>query len=368
MTNRVIGPGIALPPPQLLYPASLTAIPYTQGSNRVSLAPGQSIQIPAGDWIIDLGKYSILEYQDPVRSGSISQTSGVWLPIRSQRGTFKIFSDGVNYRISNLLGCVVGGIVTKGGTGYVQASTTVTPSVGNSTWQAIVGGRVALPTCSIVGAGYGVAPIVYIPAPPAGGIPASAIAAITAGVISGFTMINEGAGYTSAPAITILPNPFDPNIGSITAAVAACALTGSGVVNGVALTNPGAPVASTMTLTITGGDGSAAITPIFLTTLASLSITALGSGSITGGALTTINGQSPATNVFTQSNDFIPRQAQVQLSISGGTAVAYTIIDGGMFLGTASPIIMTYGGVQYVGPTVTLTQGSANDTITIQPA
>lgn len=368
MANRVIGPGISLPPPQLLYPASLTNVPFTQGSNVLSLAPGQSVQIPAGDWIIDLGKYSILEFQDPVQSGSISQTSGVWRPIRSQRGTFKIFSDGVNYRISNLLGCVVGGVVTKGGTGYVQASTVVTPSVGNSTWQAIVGGRVTLPTCSIVGAGYGVAPIVYIPAPPAPGIAASAIATITAGAISGITMINEGAGYTAAPAITILPNPFDPNIGSITAAVAAAALTGAGIVNGVLLTNSGAPVASTMTLTITGGDNSATITPVFLTTLTALTAVAVGSGSITGAALTTIGGLSTAVPVFTSSNDFIPRQAQVQLSINAGQMTASTIIDGGMFLGTVSPIIQTYGGVSLIAPTVTLTQGSANDTITIQPA
>ena len=71
-------------------------------------------------------------------------------------------------------------------------------------------------TCSVVGAGYGVAPIVYIPAPPGPGVQATAIATISNGAVNGFTITNQGAGYTTVPTVSILPNPFDPNAASIT--------------------------------------------------------------------------------------------------------------------------------------------------------
>ncbi len=377
MTNRVIGPGIGLPAPQILYPPNLApaGIPFSQGSSDVALAAGESIQIPAGEFFIDLGKYSVLEYQDPVRSGpNITQNVGVWRVIRAQRGSFTLRSDGINFRVSNLTGCAVAAIVTNTGNGYVQASTTVTPSTGTSTWQAIVGGALVNITCSVVssavavGANYSKAPIVYIPAPPAPGVQATAIAAISAGAISGFTIVNAGAGYTTAPTITILPDPYDAASGIVNA-VAAASLGSSGVINAVLCTNPGAPVATSMTLTVAGAGTSALVSPVYLTTISSLSLTAAGSGTATGANITTTGGIPPQTSAVTAFDGFIPRQAQVFLSVNGGAAVGYSLIDGGLFLGTVFPIVGLYGGVVVggVAPTVALVQGSATDQVIIQP-
>ncbi len=370
--NRIAGPGIGLPIPQILYPANLTpqGVPYTQGSSDVSLAAGSSIQIPAGDWFIDLGKYSILEYQDPVRgpASGTTQLSGVWRPIRTQRGSFTLRSDGVNFRISNLTGCAVAATVTAGGSGYVQASTTVTPSVGNSTWQPVVGGAISALTCSVVGANYGKAPTVFIPSPPAPGVQATAIATISAGKVNGFTVTNQGAGYTTAPTITILADPFDA-AASITNAVATASLTSNDTLTAVLCTNPGAPVATSMTLTIAGGNNSATATPTFLTTISAITISAIGSGTFTGAAISTYGGVAPATPAFTEFSGFIPRQAQILPGLTNAnlTPGASTIVDGGLFLGSAFPIVTVYGGTIQTAPTVTLTQGSATDNIIVQP-
>lgn len=375
MTNRVIGPGTPLPPAQSLYPANLTAagIPFTAACNTISLAPGQSVQIPAGDWMIDLGKYSMLEYQDPTNYANIGQTVGVWRPIRSQRGSFPLRSDGVNYRISNLTGCAVAAVVTAPGSGYAQATTTVTPSTGNSTWQPIVGGMLDNLTCSNVGANYGLAPLVMISPPPSPGVQATAVATISGGAINGFTITNAGAGYTSAPTVTILPNPYDPTIATtthITAAVASATITNSGLLTAVLCTNPGAPVATSMTLTVAGSGSSATVDPVFLTTITQLTGAVLGSGSFTSAALLTTGGV-PGSNAFTnpaiESRDFLPRQPQVTFAVAGGNIGAATIIDGGMFCATATPTVVVGGGTTLVNPTVTLTQGGANDTIIVQP-
>ncbi len=369
MTNRVIGPGVTLPPPQTPYPSNLwpSGVPFTPGNNQVTLAPGQSIQLPAGDWFYDLGKYSILEILDPVESGATpTNIAGVWRPIRTQRGTGTVRSDGNNYRISNLLGCPVGAVITNGGSSYVQASTTVTPSTGNSTWQAIVGGRVSNISLTALGAGYGVAPLVFIPAPPAPGIAAAAYATISGGALTGITITTAGAGYTSVPAITIVTNPYDPNIASITAATASALTTGSGAVSGIVCTNPGAPVTTSLSLTVGGVGTSALITPLVLTTVSLASLTALGSGTITGLALTTAYA-APPTAAFSQASGFIPRPAQIAITTSGSVASGLSITDGGMGLTTVFPIFQAYGGLIVNSPTVALTAGSVPDTIIIQP-
>lgn len=53
------------------------------------------------------------------------------------------------------------------------------------------------------GSGYTVAPLLTFAAPPAGGIQATAIAEVTAGAITAVRIINPGAGYISAPAVTL---------------------------------------------------------------------------------------------------------------------------------------------------------------------
>lgn len=376
MTNRVIGPGITLPPPQVLYPATLASVPYTAGNAFQTLAPGQSLQIPAGDWMIDLGKYCVLQILDPVPSGGTqSNTSGVWRVVRSQRGTFPIRSDGFNYRVANLLGTPVSAVMTNAGSGYAQATTTVTVNKGNSTWTPVVGARLSHVTMTGAGSGYGVAPEVFIPSPPPGGVQATAYATISAGALTGVTVVNHGAGYTTAPTVTILPNPYDPNIGSVVAATASAAITMATSVNAVVCTNNGAPIAnasiSALTLTISGAGTSAAATPSVLTTVAAITASAVGSGSFTGAAISTYGGVPPTglgLNPAISNQDFLPRSAMISAPVTAGAIGAQSIIDGGLYLGTASPLVTVYGGVVVTNaPTVTLTQGSTFDTVMVQP-
>jgi hypothetical protein len=380
MTINIGGPGIPLPAAQSLYPANLSPVgtAYSSPSNEVSLAPGQSIQIPAGQWQIYLGKVCVLQYQDPTIQPLITQTAGAWRIVSSGRtGPIQVRSDGTNFRVSNLTGCAIAAQVGKGGTTYTQAATTVTPSTGNSTWAAIVGGRVAHLTCSAVGSNYTVAPLVFLSAPPSPGIQATAVATISAGSVNGFTVTNQGAGYTTAPTVTVIPSPFDPGLAGtslINAAIANCDLTGSGTVSAVICTNSGTPVATSMTLSVSGGDGSAIVVPVFLTTLTAITASAVGSGTITGAMLSTIGGQ-PLSNIFTnpmiELNDFIPRQAQAVLGVtSGALNGTNTIIDGGLFAASVSGFVISNPqntSATPIAPTVALTVGSINDTVIIQP-
>jgi hypothetical protein len=53
------------------------------------------------------------------------------------------------------------------------------------------------------GSGYTLAPTLAFAAPPAGGIQATAVAEVTSGAITAVRIINPGAGYVSAPAVTL---------------------------------------------------------------------------------------------------------------------------------------------------------------------
>lgn len=372
MPQPLSGPGLGLSLPQQLYPANLTNGEVTTPCNQFTLAPGEALPIPAGRWLVTPGKYCSVQYLDPVTTA--------WTLIRDNLtdygGALQIWSDGFNVRVANLTGCVVGATVTNGGTAYVAGSTTITPSTGNSTWAAVVGGAVATSggtSITAVGAGYGVAPLVFVDAPPAPGVQATAVANISGGTVTSLTWVNQGAGYTTAPNITILTNPADPNLlagTSITAATAVASLTGSGNITAAILTNSGAPVASSMTLTVTGAGTTATVVPLFLETTTAVTSVSGGAGYGTFTQLTTIGGfntNTPAlTNPSINLRDFLPRPAQIGLALSGtAIASATTIYDGGLYLNSASPVPVT-NGVITTAASLTITAGSVNDTVRIQ--
>src|ERR1700675_3693266 len=131
MTQGLGGPGLGLPSPQNLYPTALFNAPIDSSSNKVTLNAGDELTIPAGEWLISLGCYLILEFLDPVNNIWVAGAAAGW-----QGGVFFFKSDGFTTRIANRLGCPVSGLVIAGGSGYVQASTTVSVTGGGgSTWQ-----------------------------------------------------------------------------------------------------------------------------------------------------------------------------------------------------------------------------------------
>lgn len=386
------GPGIGLPVPQNLYPTELYNAPYDSPTNKIVLAPGQQIPIPAGDWIISMGGYLVIQYFDPI-SGTWTYAAGS----AHNRGMNLITSDGFNVRIANLTGCPVGAVVTAYGTAWVQSSTTIAVTGGGgSTWAPIVGGQLSASiTTGGFGAGYGVTPMVLVPAPqpPAtnangvGGVAASAYANLTSGgTVNTISFGNPGAGYQTAPPNQLmLPNPTDPNLATgITLGTVLFSLVGSGSITGVLMTNPGAVLAlpASITLSLAGAGSSATIQALYMTTVTAGTVSGVGAGyATTAGLLTTVGGYPP-TGTITNGPDFnyltwFPRPAQISLtpanaSLSVGTAGV--VYDGGLFVSAAAPTALflanpVAGSIVGTGTigTFALVVGSRPDIAIIQP-
>jgi len=81
------------------------------------------------------------------------------------------------------------------------------PSVQAIVTATIANGAVTGFTITNAGAGYTSAPTVTLSAPPSGGTQATATATISAGSITSLTITNAGAGYTSAPTVTLSAPP-----------------------------------------------------------------------------------------------------------------------------------------------------------------
>ena len=404
------GPGNGLQLPQNLYPSELSSAPYDYPTNYVTLAAGDAIPIPRGDWLISLGSYCVLQFNDPVLP------AGAWSIVATAAWESEVYvqSDGFNFRIANLTGCPVGGLVNNyGAGGYVQASTSIAVvGGGGSLWQPIVGGQLVMTTSTIVtansGAGYGVAPIAMIPAPPGpsnnangvGGIQASGYCTISSGTVSGFSFTNPGAGYPSGTTYTIqaLPNPTDPNIVTgITLATIVFSVTGSGSLTGVLCTNPGAPLSTpnNMTLTVSGAGTQATVSPIMCQTVVTVSV--IGGSTIvgaTGAGVTSFGGYpqaagpaTPITGTITNAPVYLvagsvstgalnyglwarPRPLQAQITAAAGVIAAQTgiIYDGGLFFGVPVGAIASNAFAALTGSgTVSLTMGSRPDIVALQP-
>ncbi len=402
MTGPMSGPGLGLFPTQSLYPSFLTNAPLDNPSNRITLAAGDQMPIPRGDWIISVGQYCLLEYFDPFSGTWVAGASAAWMA----GGNQIVSSDGFNVRVANRTGCPVGGIVNAYGNSWVQASTTIAVTGGGgSTWSPVVGGQLTPAAATIVpasaGAGYGVAPLMFIPPPPppsinpngVGGVQASGYCSIASGTVSGFTFTNPGAGYPTIPVGVIMPNPTDPNISTgITQATVAFSLTGSGSITGVFNTNPGAPLSTpnNITLTLSGAGTSATVSGIMMQTVTAASIvggSTISTASSVAALLTTVGGEplsaGPATPVYgtiTNGPEYLllrglPRPAGIRLAIGAtGTLAAQvgTVYDGGLFYSVPVPIL-SYLNIPAPAATITgtstitLTMGSRPDIVTMQP-
>lgn len=366
--NYLGGPGVNLPFPQPLYPQTLAGAALTAATNRITLAAGEALLIPGGDWFLQIGQYTFLQVLDPVTQ--------VWTPVNTVGGVAQVHSDGQNFRLANLTGCPIGAVVTAAGSNYVQASTTVTASAGGSTWVAIVGGAVNTSvTVGTAGSGYTLPPLVIFSAPTntasGYGVPATGYATISAGAVTGITVTNQGAGYSSAPTITVLPSPNDPNAGAVTAAAATCTLTGAGTVTAVLCTSNGYPQASAPTLTIAGVGSSATATATMCWTVTGTIIND-GGGTYTDNTyITTVGGVSAATPVYTnpaiEKGILRPRAASLGVTVTAG-AISATgpIYDGGLFAG--SPVSLVLSAAAASGPAdIDLTLGGAPDFVYITP-
>jgi len=365
--------------------------PVDISTNRLALSPGDSFVLPAGDWLISMGMYMVLQYLDPVTNVWTTSSGTAW-----NRGMLLVPSDGFTQRIANLTGCVVSASVINGGTNYVQATTTITAigafqtGVAVPTLLPIVGGALQFSGTFTLdvptkGAGYGVAPLIVIPPPPpaqanangVGGIQAEAIAILGAGgSIASVTIINAGAGYPTVPVPVVVPSPFDPNlsVGITTASVSfSTSLASAGAIMGALVTNNGGPLINgsltSVTLSIGGAGTSGSLTANVMQTVVSASLSGAGAGFTTSGG-TTFGGaplQGSITNsLLFQLLEFEPRPAGFTLP-TASIATAAVIYDGGLFESAPTLVNLAPGGVVTLA-TVLPIMGSRSDVLIIQPA
>jgi len=259
----------------------------------------------------------------------------------------------------------------------------------------LVGGALALSggTLTTNGAGFGVPPLVFIPAPPpaannsngVGGIPASGYCTLASGTVSAFSFTHPGAGYPSAPPVVVVPSPFDPNLNTgITTATITFTLTQAGALTGALVTQIGAPLnnnsLASVTVTVTGAGSGGTVSPLILQTVVAATVTGIGTG-INASAtskLTTVGGVPPAGSIAASPDGlglaWRPRPADVGLTANSGGSITTqvgTIYDGGLFLtgGTTPPVpVIIPQGILTAYPTVSIFMGSRPDQVVIQPA
>lgn len=366
------GAGIPLP-----YPASNYGYAPFGGTNEITLPAASSYIIPAGQWYIVPGIYTFIQALDPV--------TNVWFDI-ADNTTYAptvLNSDGVNFRLANLTGTVVGAVMTNNGTGYSASSPpTVTVSAGSSTWSAVVGGAVSGTTIVSGGANYSRTPMVQFSAPPTGGVQATGYAVMSANAVASITMVNPGAGYTSAPTITIVPSSQEVN--NVTTATATAAISGSaGTVTALLCTNNGTALTSLPTLTISAPPSGTTATAVAIgcfTTTASATTGTAGAGYGTSltyqvNAVGGLNTSTPATynNPSISTRIFNPRRADLGTltSTSGGAIANATlpIVDGGIFQNTTVSALVLGNPISTPSTAVTFTNtfGGVSDTTFITP-
>lgn len=353
--------------------------PRGQASIAFDLQAGASRLVPAGTWMLSGISYACLEEYDPIQGQWIAPGGGGSI---GGFGPQYVNSDGFNYRVVNLCGCIVGATVSTAGSAYSASSppaVTFTNAT-NAAATAIVGGAVNTSvTVTNGGVGYVYPPLVFIDSPPVGaGYQATAYSTLTSGAVSSVTISNQGAGYTNVPNIYFLNDPRD-TVGAGAAAVAT--LTGAGTITQLIITNHGNPN-TTLMPTIAFASGSAAASPIMVRSIGSVSTTTAGSGYSGNVELTAIgSGFAGNANVLTNpkwtTNLVHTRRASILLgtATSGGalTGGGASIFDGGIYAGSSPTPIITGGGplglinTGAIAAVVSFTWSNPVETVVLQP-
>lgn len=345
----------------------------TVGSNALTLPAGQTYVLPSGTYQIYPGSYTSFQFKDPV--------STLWRSVNAENSVQPLFvdSDGANFRLANLTGCVVGGLITNAGSGLTNGigTVTITPSAGASTWVSVVGGAInSTVTITAGGSNYTYAPILVISPPPVGGIQATATCTISGGAVNAVTVTNQGAGYTTAPTITVINDSRDTTGAGAVLTVNAT-LAGSGTLTAMYPTNNGTALTAVPTFTFSPASTIAA-TAVMNFVVTGLTVTGGGTAVPAGsmliayfGAITAGTRASNTAGAINDTGLTQPRPALISPNISGGViqGTGNVLIDSG-FGFQAVPgvgLISSTGVAPTAGTNITATVGGISDTSFVQP-
>lgn len=345
---------------------SLGALPNT----TIRLSGGECWTIPSGRWGLKAGPYTVVQEFDPVTQIWRSWGGG------TVNGTLdRVVSDGANYRLANQTGCPVAAVVTTAGSGYTTAPT-VTASAGASIWKTIVGGAIGTsPTITNGGTGYTYPPILVVAPPPTGGVPASMHCTLSAGAVNAITVDDQGAGYTSAPSVTVINDPREGanGVGTGSGCVITTSLTGGGTITAMLCLDHGQG-GQTAVPTFTFSSGSVAATAVMCWSITAYTVSATTAGSgyatpVIVSGYDSVPGSSVLTNPTIQTG-VKTRNAFIVGAVSGTamTATGQVVKDGGIY--TAAPTMFAYGFIQgaaAVQAVLAATMGSQLDVSLIWP-
>jgi len=367
MSNAVISfKGRSLPPYQNFdmsqNPSLGSKIVKLGNAFPVPLPACTTYLIPSGQFNVMLGPYTFLQWYDTL--------AGIWRISQSQVGFQSIDSDGANWRLANLTGSPIAGVITNAGTGLTNGfnTVTVTPSAGGSTWKTVVGGAInSTITITAGGTGYTLPPLLMIDPPPVGGIQATATCTISGGAINAVTVTNQGAGYTTAPNVTVV-NQAGDTTGAGGVLTVNATLAGSGTLTALVALTPGTVLTSVPTFTFSPASTIAA-TAVMCVTSTAITTTGLshaGNGSLTliGSGLTA--GSSILTNPAINVGMFTPQLGYCAPQTAAGACV---VIFGGIHQVAPVPVtaVTSDGTISAATTYGTNTFGGVADTSWIAP-
>lgn len=368
-------------------------------SNILTLHSGQTFTPPSGQYLVTLGPYTTQQWYD-------AQTQ-TWKNYQTPANSDLSFvsSDGYNFRVMNLTGTMVGAYLTNGGSGYpngiypaastnssqtnyvlatVSAAGAQSSLVGGlAKCNVIVGGAISTTvTVTVAGSGFTHPPQLIFSNPPIGGIPASGyVSSLSSGGIGTVVVTNQGAGYTTAPTITVVPMSPDTS-STVVLPTLTATLTLSGSVTAITMADNGSAYAAVPTIAFTASAGSsAAATAVMCMSATGISAVSGGSANLTDntGAFTIISQPvagsktSAPVNPNIEAGLFMPRVGWGTITTSSGVASAMTIVDGGLheLVGTGATTTRIVPSFQWTTaaptstPTGTLALGGNVDTINV---
>lgn len=344
-------------------------------SSAVTLQSGQTAVLPSGQYFIQLGRYSVVQWYDPV--------SLTWRNFNTAYNgvPFPFVSDGFNYRLINLSGCVVGGVVTNAGTantaknGYWPAGSSSTtgatctvaapanaPTL-TAAMNVIVGGAVSTTvTVTAGGSGYVVPPVVAFAPPAAGGLLATGYAVLTAGVVTSIVVTNQGAGYAAAPTVTATAVSGDPGVNCVL--TAALDSGNNGKMVAVTMSSYGGGYATVPTIT-QAGITSAAVTAVTCLTV----ITAPTVSSATGRIANQLVycAQRTAASNITTNPDYSTNLFQMRNGLgvynTSASLASQAILDGGMSQLDVSNLCVSMDSPAAASGTATYASGASGGAV-----